>query len=217
MADRVDLSIATGVATIRLNRPERLNAFDASLHCGLRDALSAIEADPSLGAVILTGTGRGFCAGQDLTERASAFEAGTPPDLGSSLRDHYNPLIRRLAALPCPVIAAVNGIASGAGAALAIACDMVMAAESARFQFGFMRVALGPDSGASWLLPRRVGEARALALSLTGAMVDARAALAMGLCDQVADDDALQAEAAALALRWAGPGAPPAPSGRSSA
>jgi len=203
MTAPLDFAVANRIATLRLNRPERMNAFDAGLHTALRAALGRIEADQSIAAVIVTGAGRGFCAGQDLGERADAFGRGETPDLGRSLAENYNPLIERIAALPCPVIAAVNGIASGAGAALAIACDVVIAAASARFQFGFVRVALGPDAGTSWLLPRRVGEGRALALALTGEAVDAPRALAIGLCDRVVDDQALADAALALAHQFA--------------
>ncbi|NIJ09272.1 2-(1,2-epoxy-1,2-dihydrophenyl)acetyl-CoA isomerase [Sphingomonas vulcanisoli] len=203
MVGKVELAIAEGVATIRLNRPDRLNAFDAELHADLREALSAVEADSSVRALVLTGAGRAFCAGQDLGERDAAFARGETPDLGASLSENYNPLIRRLVALPYPVIAAVNGIASGAGAALAIACDIVVAAQSARFQFGFVRVALGPDAGTSWLLPRRVGRGRALALALTGEAIDADRALAIGLCDRIVNDDNLGSAATELATGFA--------------
>ncbi|MDX3898926.1 MAG: enoyl-CoA hydratase-related protein [Sphingobium sp.] len=200
---KVELAIADGVATVRFDRPDRLNAFDAELHADLRATLNVIEADQLISAVVLTGNGRAFCAGQDLGERAATFAAGETPDLGRSLSENYNPLIRRLIALPCPVIAAVNGIASGAGAALAIAADIVIAGASARFQFGFLRVALGPDAGTSWLLPRRVGEGRALALALTGEVINAEHALAIGLCDRVVEDEALQDATAEIARTFA--------------
>jgi 2-(1,2-epoxy-1,2-dihydrophenyl)acetyl-CoA isomerase len=203
MTAPLEFAVADRVATLTLSRPERMNAFDAALHDALRDALDQIEGDPSIAAVIVTGAGRGFCAGQDLGERAAAFARGETPDLGESLGQNYNPLIERLTALPCPVIAAVNGIASGAGAALAIACDIVLAGASARFQFGFVRVALGPDAGTSWLLPRRVGHGRALALALTGEAIDAERALAIGLCDRVVAEEALIEAAEALASQFA--------------
>jgi 2-(1,2-epoxy-1,2-dihydrophenyl)acetyl-CoA isomerase len=203
MSNLVEWATADGVATVRLNRPDRLNAFDANLHAGLRAAFDAIEAMPDLRAVILTGNGRAFCAGQDLAERAATFAVGDVPDLGRSLAENYNPLIRRIAGLPAPVIAAVNGIASGAGAAVAIACDLVVASTSARFQFGFVRVALGPDAGTTWSLPRRVGAGRALAIMLTGEPIDAPRALAIGLCDLVVPDEALLAEADRLARQFA--------------
>lgn len=138
-----------------------MNAFDEAMHAALLDALDAVAGDASVRALVVTGTGRAFSSGQDLGERASAFNRGETPDLRASLEDNYNPLVLRLGELPIPVIGAVNGIAFGAGAALAIACDLVVAARSVRFQFGFVNVGLGPDSGASWFLPRLVGLARA--------------------------------------------------------
>ncbi len=198
------LDVAGGIATITLVREGRMNAFDAALHEGLRDALAHIENDPSVRAVILTGSGRAFSAGQDLGERASVFEAGDIPDLHESLEHNYNVLVRRLAALPVPVIAAVNGIAFGAGASVAIGCDLVLVAASARFQFGFVNVGLGPDSGASWLLPRLVGQARALDLALTGRPVSAAEALAMGLVSRVVPDEELSSVARAVASEFVG-------------
>ena len=200
MVGKVEFAIVDGVATVRLNRPERLNAFNLEMHADLRAALSTVESDPSIRTMVLTGAGKAFSAGQDLGERAENFDAGKVPDLARSLNDNYNPLIRRLAALPFPVIAAVNGIASGAGAAVAIACDLIVAGGSASFQFGFIRVALGPDGGTSWLLPRRVGGGRALALALTGEVINAERALSIGLCDRVVEDAALAEAAADLAL-----------------
>ncbi len=197
------LDIADGVARLTLNRPQRLNAFNAELHSALRQALDHIEADGSVGAIILTGAGKAFCAGQDLSERADAFSRGETPDLAASLDTNYNPLVRRLAALPVPVVAAVNGVAAGAGAALAIGCDIVLAARSARFQFAFARVALGPDSGTSWLLPRLIGQGRALALALSAETVDAEEARTMGLVWKVVDDEALEVEATRLATDFA--------------
>lgn len=198
-SDRVSLDIVDGVATLALIREARMNAFDEAMHAALRDALDAVEKDGSVRALILTGRGRAFSAGQDLGERARQFAQGEPPDLSASLADNYNPLISRIAALPVPVIAAVNGIAFGAGAALAIACDIVLAGASAKFQFGFVNVALGPDSGTSWFLPRLVGPARAMDLALTGRPVPADEALAMGLVSRVVPDDRLAAEAVAIA------------------
>jgi 2-(1,2-epoxy-1,2-dihydrophenyl)acetyl-CoA isomerase len=189
--DRVKLQIADGVAAITLVREAQLNAIDSAMHHALREALTQIESDPAVRAVILTGSGRAFSAGQDLAERAAAFASGAVPDLFASLADNYNPLVRRLANLPVPVIAAVNGMAFGAGAALAIVCDIVLAATSARFQFGFVNVALGPDSGASWSLPRLVGQARALDLALTGRAVSGAEAAEIGLVSRMVDDATL--------------------------
>jgi 2-(1,2-epoxy-1,2-dihydrophenyl)acetyl-CoA isomerase len=202
--ERVRLEIASGIATITLVREARMNAFDSALHEALRDTLTHIESDPSVRAVILTGSGRAFSAGQDLGERAAVFEAGDVPDLHASLQENYNPLVRRLAALPVPVIAAVNGIAFGAGAGVAIGCDIVLAAASARFQFGFVNVGLGPDSGASWYLPRLVGQALALDLALTGRPISAAEAMAMGLVSRVLPDEELSSAALAIASELAG-------------
>jgi 2-(1,2-epoxy-1,2-dihydrophenyl)acetyl-CoA isomerase len=198
-AERVRLTVEHGVATIAMVREGRMNAFDQAMHDGLRTALDAVRADDAVRCVVLTGTGRAFSAGQDLGERAAVFEAGGQPDLSASLDTNYNPLIRAIAALPVPVIAAVNGIAFGAGAALAIACDIVLAAASARFQFGFVNVGLGPDSGASWFLPRLAGPARALDLVLTGRPVNADEAAHIGLVSRLVPDGELAATAHAIA------------------
>ncbi|MES1975659.1 MAG: enoyl-CoA hydratase-related protein [Pseudomonadota bacterium] len=200
----VVLKVDREIACVTLARPQRMNAFNARMHSDLRGAFDQIEARSDVAVVILTGAGRGFCAGQDLAERAAAFAAGEPPDLAASLAENYNPLVRRIATLPMPVIAAVNGVAAGAGAALAIGCDLVLAARSARFQFSFAKVALGPDSGTSWLLSHLVGQARALGLALTAEPVTAEEAARIGLIWRMVEDDALVAEAQALAERLAG-------------
>lgn len=201
----VKLDIADNIACITLARETHMNAFDEAMHGELRSALDQIAADPKILALVLTGSGRAFSAGQDLGERAATFDCGNKPDLGRSLSENYNPLVQCLADMSIPVIAAVNGIAFGAGAALAIACDIVIAAFSARFQFGFVNVGLGPDSGTSWFLPRLVGHARALDLALTGRPVSAEEALAIGLVSRVvADHKLLEAAmeiASALAKR----------------
>jgi len=189
--ERAHLEISEGIATVTLVRAERMNAFDEAMHRDLRRAFVAIEADSSVRAVILTGEGCAFSAGQDLGERAWQFNNVGCPDLAASLGENYNPLVRTIAGLPLPVIAAVNGIAFGAGASLAIACDIVLAAASARFQFGFVNVGLGPDSGASWSLPRLVGQARALELALSARAVAAEEAQAIGLVSRVVPDNDL--------------------------
>jgi 2-(1,2-epoxy-1,2-dihydrophenyl)acetyl-CoA isomerase len=181
--DSVALSLSGEVATIRLCRTARLNAFDAGLHYALSDALDLIERDRSLRALIITGEGRAFCAGQDLEERAQCFRAGQVPDLFHSVDQLYNRLIRRIAALEIPAIAAVNGMAFGAGAALAMGCDIAIAAQTARFQFGFVNVGLGLDCGASWLLPRLVGQQRAMEIALSGRAIDAEEAARIGMVD----------------------------------
>jgi 2-(1,2-epoxy-1,2-dihydrophenyl)acetyl-CoA isomerase len=196
------MEIAGGIARLTFNRPHRRNAVDAAMHEALRGAMDALETRDDVAALILTGAGDAFCAGQDLAERAGQLAEGEV-DLARSLEANYNPLVRRLVALPFPVIAAVNGIASGAGAALAIGCDVVLAARSARFQFGFAKVGLGPDSGTSWLLPRLIGQANALALALTADTIDAEEAQRIGLVFRVLDDAALVDEATRIAQGFA--------------
>jgi len=179
-----------GVATLTLNRPERLNSFNAAMHHDLRDALSHAAQDDSIRAVVLTGAGRGFCAGQDLNDRVVA-PGGAPPDLGQSIEQHYKPLVLTLRALPKPVIAAVNGVAAGAGANIALACDVVVAARSASFVQAFCRLGLIPDAGGTWFLPRFLGAPRALGLALFGDKLPAEQAQAWGLIWQCVDDAAL--------------------------
>ena len=195
-------SVESGVARIILNRPERLNAFNAAMHEALRAALDQCERDLSIRALTITGAGRAFSAGQDLSERAGMLAEGEV-DLCASLENNYNPLVRRLAALPYPVIAAVNGVAAGAGASLALNCDVVLAGRGATFEFSFAKVALGPDSGASWLLPRLAGPARALGLALTSERIDASEAERIGLVFKVLDDAALSGEADRFAKMFA--------------
>ena len=191
-----------GYAAITLNRPERLNAFTAAMHGELKTALDEVEADAGCRAVLLSGAGRGFCAGQDLGERKRG--PGDPPhDVGATLDRLYNPLIRRLRRIERPVIAAVNGVAAGAGANLALACDIVLAARSASFIQAFCRLGLVPDAGGSYFLPRLVGAARARALALLGETVSAERAEAMGMIWKCVDDDKLMDEATALARHLA--------------
>ena len=201
----MDATLLTGrdgaVATLTLNRPDKLNSFNEALHRALRAALEEIEADPAARAVLLTGAGKGFCAGQDLSDRNVA--ADQPLDLGATIETYYNPLVRRLRALEKPVVCAVNGVAAGAGANLALACDIVLAARSARFIQAFCKIGLVPDSGGTYFLPRLVGEARAKALALLGEPLSAEQAEAWGLIWKAVDDDRLQAEAMALAQRLA--------------
>jgi len=159
-ADCVQLLLQDGIGRIVLNRPSRKNAINTEMHARLREVLDTLEHHPGLRVVVLTGAGDAFCAGQDLAERAAMLQEGDV-DLFRSLRDNYNPLVNRLVALRVPVIAAVNGVAAGAGAALALTADIVLMARSARLQLAFVRVGLGPDSGISWVLPRLVGPARA--------------------------------------------------------
>ena len=169
------------LARITLNRPERLNSFNRAMHEALAAALDSLEgADPPVRALLLSGAGKGFCAGQDLTDRAVA-PGGEAPDLGHSLETRYNPLVRRLRALPMPVVCAVNGVAAGAGANIALACDIVVAARSASFVQPFCKLGLVPDSGGTWLLPRAVGTPRAMGLAMLGERIDAERAKAWGM------------------------------------
>src|SRR3954468_15491994 len=185
-----------GYRVITLNRPDRLNAFNETMHADLRAALDQVERDDSCRALLLTGAGRGFCAGQDLSDRLA--KPGEQVMLGGTLEAHYNPLVRRLRALPFPVVAAVNGVAAGAGCNVALACDIVLAARSAQFIQSFARVGLVPDSGGTWNLPRLVGPARARALALTGEPLPAEKAEAWGLIWKAVDDGALMVEAEKL-------------------
>ncbi|HMM55726.1 MAG TPA: 2-(1,2-epoxy-1,2-dihydrophenyl)acetyl-CoA isomerase PaaG [Candidatus Desulfobacillus sp.] len=190
-----------GIARVTLNRPARLNSFSAEMHEALRAALARPTADGAR-VVVLSGAGRAFCSGQDLAERLVPPGA-PPPDLGESIERHYKPLILALRALPMPVIAAVNGIAAGAGANLALACDIVLAARSASFIQAFSKLGLGPDCGGSHFLPRLVGSARAMGLLLTAEKLDAAQAEQWGLIWKCVDDERLEAETAALAARLA--------------
>ncbi len=187
------------VARITLNRPDKLNAFNMQMHSELKDALDLVG---KVRAIILTGAGRGFCAGQDLNDRA-VVAGDHPVDLGMTVETCWNPLIRKLVTLRQPVIARVNGVAAGAGANLALACDMVVAARSAKFIQSFSAIGLVPDSGGTWVLPRLVGQARAMGLALTGEPLPAETAEQWGLIWKCVDDEALDDEVDALAHRLA--------------
>jgi 2-(1,2-epoxy-1,2-dihydrophenyl)acetyl-CoA isomerase len=200
--ETIQFAVADGVATLTLNRPDRLNSFTVDMHGEVAAALDQVERDAAVRTLVLTGAGRGFCAGQDLSDRAVA-PGGDAVDLGASVELYYAPLIRRLTGLPKPVIAAVNGVAAGAGANIALACDIVIAARSAKFIQSFANIGLIPDSGGTWVLPRLVGQARALGLALTGEPLPAEKAEAWGLIWKCVDDDALVAEVGALADRFA--------------
>jgi 2-(1,2-epoxy-1,2-dihydrophenyl)acetyl-CoA isomerase len=185
------------VRTITLNRADKLNAFNAEMNAALRAALAG-AADDGVRAVLLTGAGKGFCAGQDLSDRVQG-EGGQAPDLGQTIEDLWNPLVRAIRALPKPVVCAVNGVAAGAGANLALSCDIVLAARSARFIQAFCRLGLVPDSGGTYYLPRLVGEARAKGLALLGEALSAERAESWGLIWKAVDDDRLMADAGKLA------------------
>jgi 2-(1,2-epoxy-1,2-dihydrophenyl)acetyl-CoA isomerase len=199
-AIRVDFDASSHVATVTLNRPDKLNSFTRSMHEELSAALDEVVSAGAR-ALVLTGAGRGFCAGQDLADLD--FTPGAMTDLGDLIDRYFNPLIRRLQALPLPVIAAVNGTAAGAGANLALACDLVLAARSASFIQAFVKIGLVPDSGGTWFLPQRVGMARALGLAMTGDKLSAEKAENWGLVWQVVDDAELGTAAVTLATHLA--------------
>ena len=190
-----------GYRIITLNRPDRLNSFNEAMHAELMSALLEAEADGTCRAIVLTGAGRGFCAGQDLSDRV--FSPGQVPDLSSTLERLYNPLVRKLRALQMPVICAVNGVAAGAGANIALACDIVLGARSAKFIQAFAKLGLVPDSGGTWFLPRLIGPARARALALLAEPVSAEQAEAWGMIWKVVDDASLMDEANRLAAHFA--------------
>src|ERR1700681_1487388 len=191
-----------GVARLTLNRPERLNSFNIEMHGEVRSALENVKEDASCRVLVLTGAGRGFCAGQDLGDRALA-PGGATTDLGESIENRYNPLVLALRNLAMPVIAAVNGVAAGAGANIALACDIVIAARSANFVQAFSKLGLIPDSGGTWFLPRLVGDARAMGLTLLGNKLPAEQAAAWGLIWQCVDDAELGATVQTLAEQFA--------------
>ncbi len=191
-----------GVARLTLNRPERLNSFNTVMHSEIQDALAALQRDASARVLVLTGAGRGFCAGQDLGDRVVA-PGGAPPDLGLSIERGYKPLILALHRLPLPVIAAVNGVAAGAGANIALACDLVIAARSATFIQAFSKIGLVPDSGGTWVLPRLAGHARAMGLALLGEKLPAEQAAQWGLIWRCVDDGQLASEVDTLARQLA--------------
>jgi 2-(1,2-epoxy-1,2-dihydrophenyl)acetyl-CoA isomerase len=191
-----------GVATLTLNRPGSMNSLSVTLKEALLAAARDVAADPSVRAVVLTGSGRGFCVGQDLREHASLLEANDPSPL-STVTEHYNPLVLTLACMPKPLIAAVNGMAAGAGAGLAFACDFRIASNTAGFLIAFANVGLSLDSGVSWTLPRLVGQARAVALSLLAEPIPAEAALDMGLVNAVVEPEHLLPTAQELAAKLA--------------
>ena len=197
-------AVESGVLTLTLNRPQRLNAMSQPLIAALREQIARAAGDSKIRAVLLTGTGRGFCAGADLASGGTgAIGADGKPDLGAVMDTAYNPLIRAIRDLPKPVIGAINGVAAGGGANLALSCDILLAARSARFDQAFVRISLIPDLGGTWFLPHTVGDARARALAMLGASVPAEEALRMGMVWQVIDDDKLMAEATALATKMA--------------
>lgn len=202
MTDVLVLERDEGTATLTLNRPESMNSLSVELKQALVSAVEELAADTTVRAVVLTGTGRGFCVGQDLREHAALLDSGNPAPL-DTVTMHYNPIVTGLATMPKPVIAAVNGMAAGAGAGLAFACDFRIAARSAGFLLAFANVGLTLDSGVSWTLPRLVGAARATSLALLAEPIAADAALEMGLVNAVVEPDRVLPAAQELAARLA--------------
>ncbi|OWJ79604.1 2-(1,2-epoxy-1,2-dihydrophenyl)acetyl-CoA isomerase PaaG [Haematobacter genomosp. 1] len=198
MTSTVGSALAEGVLTLTLNRPEKLNSFNEEMHTALRAGFQRAKDDPAIRAVLLTGAGRGFCAGQDLGDR-DPRKSEDAPDLGATLETWYNPTLRLIRALEKPVVCAVNGVAAGAGANIALACDIVIAARSAKFIQAFSRIGLVPDAGGSWSLARILGEPRAKALALTAEPLMAQTAADWGLIWQAVDDADLMPVATTLA------------------
>ena len=198
----IEFNVESGVATLTLNRPDRLNSFNTEMHEEVRTAMKQVQEDASIRCLVLTANGRGFCAGQDLSDRAVSTEGGVP-DLGESVEKYYNPLIESIMGLPKPVICAVNGVAAGAGASIALACDIVLAARSASFIQVFCKIGLVPDSGGTWNLPRAVGLVRAKGLALLGDKLPAEQAEDWGMIWRCVDDENLQTEAKRLAAHLA--------------
>ena len=196
------LTVTGGVAEITLNRPDKLNSFTRAMHVQLREALGKARADASVRAILLTGAGRGFCAGQDLADVVDPA-TGKPGRVGNTLQEDYTPLIHTLQEIDVPVVCAVNGVAAGAGANIALACDIVLAARSASFIQAFVKIGLVPDAGGSYVLPRLIGLARAKALAMLGDKLDAETAERWGLIWRCVDDAQLMAEARKLAAHLA--------------
>ena len=200
--ENILFDINEGIAQLTLNRPDKLNSFTQAMHEEVRHALARVNADPSVRVFVLTGAGRGFCAGQDLSDRA--VEPGSKGvDLGESVEKNYAPLVLALRALPMPVICAVNGVAAGAGANLALACDIVLAAKSASFVEVFCKLGLIPDTGGTYFLPRLIGSARAMGLAMLGEKLTAERAESWGLIWKCVPDDELAQQTAAMARHFA--------------
>ena len=200
-SDLVLRETSQGVLTLTLNRPDVLNSFNLAMARALQSALADAAADPAIRCVLLTGAGRGFCAGQDLA--AAAIDPATPLDVGAIVREQYNPIVRAIWTLEKPVVCAVNGVAAGAGANLALACDIVVASTDASFIQSFCKIGLIPDSGGTWLLPRLVGAARAAALVLLGEKLPASTAREWGLIYETFEPAELREQAMALAVHLA--------------
>ena len=196
----IEFAINEGVATLTLNRPRSLNSVTSEMHIEIREIMQQVEDDAAIRCLVITGAGRGFCAGQDLVD---GMEGSEVPDVGKLVDEYYNPFIARIMNLPKPVICAVNGVAAGAGVSIALACDLILAARSASFIQVFCKIGLIPDSGGSWNLPRSVGMARAKGLAMLGDKLDAEKAESWGLIWKCVDDDRLEEETWQLAAHLA--------------
>ena len=203
MTEPVRYDLNDGVATITLNRPDSMNGLDIATKEALLGAVREAALDTSVRCVVLTGSGRAFCVGQDLKEHISVLQSSDAESLFRTVEEHYNPIVTALATMPKPVIAAVNGVAAGAGASLAFACDFRILTESAGFNLAFAGVALSCDTGSSWTLPRIVGRAKAIELLYFPRTIDSAESLALGLATKVVDTDQLEGEVASLAGRLA--------------
>ncbi|MEO7351901.1 MAG: enoyl-CoA hydratase-related protein [Marmoricola sp.] len=203
MTEPVRYDVHDGVATITLNRPDAMNSLDVSTKEALLAAVSEAEQDAGVRCVVLTGSGRAFCVGQDLKEHISILQSSGAETLFRTVEEHYNPIVTALATMPKPVVAAVNGVAAGAGASLAFACDFRILSEAAGFNLAFAGIALSCDTGSSWTLPRIVGRAKAIELLYFPRTIDSAESLELGLATKVVDTDQLEAEAASLARRLA--------------
>lgn len=195
--ETLEFSIENSLARITLNRPDKLNSFNNAMHLEMREALKSIKKDTSVRCLLLSGNGRGFCAGQDLSERQ--FAEGEKPDLGATLDKYYNPMLRTLKNFPFPVVCAVNGIAAGAGANIALSCDIILAAKSAYFIQAFCKIGLVPDCGGTWTLTQQLGRGRAMALAMLGDKISAEQAENYGMIYRCIDDENLNAEALEIA------------------
>ncbi|MFY0409429.1 enoyl-CoA hydratase-related protein [Solicola sp. PLA-1-18] len=202
-ASPVRYEVADGVATVTLDRPDAMNALDTATKEALRDAVHRAASDDEARAVVLTGTGRAFCVGQDLKEHVEGLRSDRPAPLSDTVEAHYNPTVTALATMPKPVVAAVNGVAAGAGASLTFACDFRILAESASYNLAFASIALSCDTGASWTLPRLVGHARATDLLMRPRTIHAGEAEVLGLATEVVPTDRLAEDAHAFAARLA--------------
>ncbi|SEQ74109.1 2-(1,2-epoxy-1,2-dihydrophenyl)acetyl-CoA isomerase [Amphritea atlantica] len=200
--EHIEFEITEGVAILTLNRPDSLNSFNTQMHAEVRDALKQVKTSDAVRCLLITGNGRGFCAGQDLSDRAVDPDAEMP-NLGESIEKNYNPMIRTISSLEMPVICAVNGVAAGAGANIALACDIVLASKNASFIQAFCKIGLIPDSGGTWTLPRAVGFPRAMALSLLGDKLSAEQAEQWGMIWKTYPAEELKEVALAMAKQLA--------------